>query len=108
MTKSAALKPFGTAAARSIRRVSECLQMIKRNAADGGVIVGQKPSRRAFCAAAIGAFVSVLARPALFFSFKTDQNVPKIDLAAIDRKRVLRAAERYLREAPITITAFPA
>jgi hypothetical protein len=82
--------------------------MIKRNAADGGVIVGQKPSRRAFCAAAIGAFVSVLARPALFFSFKTDQNVPKIDLAAIDRKRVLRAAERYLREAPITITAFPA
>lgn len=29
------------------------------------------------------------------------------DLAAIERPRVLAAAERYLRQAPVTITAFP-
>ncbi len=82
--------------------------MTKRNAGDGGVIVGQKPSRRSFCAAALGAFLSPLARSTFFFPAATHLSVPKIDVAAIDRKRILRAAERYLREAPVTITAFEA
>ena len=30
----------------------------------------------------------------------------RVDIAAIDRERVLRAADRYLREQPITITAY--
>src|SRR5579859_1684221 len=46
--------------------------------------------------------------PEFWFSVKTDLNAPKIDVAAIERKRILRAAERYLREAPVTITAFSA
>jgi hypothetical protein len=82
--------------------------MTKRNAGDGGVIVGQKPSRRSFCAAALGAFLSPLARSTFFFPAATHLSVPKIDVAAIDRKRILRAAERYLRDAPVTITAFEA
>jgi alginate lyase len=82
--------------------------MIKGNAGDGEVIVGQKPSRRTFCAVAIGAFLSPQAKPTFFFPAETDLRVPKIDVAAIDRMRIHRAAERYLREAPVTITAFPA
>lgn len=31
-----------------------------------------------------------------------------LDLAAIDRARILKAADRYLAETPVTITAFPA
>lgn len=31
-----------------------------------------------------------------------------VDLAAIERQRILRAARRYLSESPVTITAFPA
>ncbi|MCR5869682.1 hypothetical protein LRS12_02245 [Sphingomonas sp. J344] len=31
-----------------------------------------------------------------------------IDIAAIDRRRILRAANRYLTDAPVTITAFRA
>ncbi|MBF8294872.1 MAG: hypothetical protein HW389_1417 [Bacteroidetes bacterium] len=30
-----------------------------------------------------------------------------VDVAAIDRVRILNAAEQYLHEAPLTITAFP-
>ena len=30
---------------------------------------------------------------------------PRLDLAAIERARVLAAADRYLRETPVTITA---
>jgi len=81
---------------------------IKSHAKDGVVSGGQGPSRRSFCAAAIGAFVPALAMPGLLFPVRTNLNAPKIDVAAIDRKRILRAAERYLREAPVTITAFPA
>jgi hypothetical protein len=33
---------------------------------------------------------------------------PVVDVAAIDHARILRAAERYLGESPVTITAFPA
>jgi hypothetical protein len=33
------------------------------------------------------------------------QNTPKLDLAAIERGRVLSAATRYLNESPVTITA---
>jgi len=82
--------------------------VIESHAKDGIVSGGRGPSRRSFCAAAIGAFVPALAMPEFWFSVKTDLNAPKIDVAAIERKRILRAAERYLREAPVTITAFSA
>jgi Alginate lyase len=71
-------------------------------------MVGQKPSRRTFCAAAVSAFVSALAKPSRLFLTNRDLSLAEIDVAAIDRTRILRAAERYLREAPVTITSFPA
>src|SRR5260370_14359178 len=44
---------------------------------------------------------STLALPAMRPSGPAD----KLDLAAIERPRVLKAADRYLNEAPITVTA---
>jgi hypothetical protein len=46
---------------------------------------------------------SFLALPAAWLV--GDASPPSIDVAAIDRRRILRAADRYLRESPITITA---
>lgn len=40
-------------------------------------------------------------------AFGTAMAAP-LDVAAIDRARILKAADRYLREAPVTITAFAA
>jgi hypothetical protein len=82
--------------------------MIKRNGGDRETIAGQKPSRRTFCAAAVGAFVLVLPKPKHLLPASASLKLLEIDLAAIDRTRILRSAERYLREAPVTITAFPA
>lgn len=39
---------------------------------------------------------------------RLDESPGNIDVAVIDRARVLHAAEHYLRESPITLTAFPA
>lgn len=59
-------------------------------------------SRRGFCkAAAAGVAMSVVARRAAFGA--AADGVP--DVAAIDRHRVLSAADKYLREEPITVTA---
>jgi len=84
----------------------DSFQMTIKN--DGEAIVGQRPSRRTFCAAAVGAFVSVLAKRRLLLPASGDLHLPEINVAAIDRTRILRAAEGYLPEAPVTITAFPA
>jgi len=81
-------------------------QMTIKN--DGEAIVGQRPSRRTFCAAAVGTFVPLLAKRRPLLPAREDLHLPEIDVAAIDRTRILRAAKRYLSEAPVTITAFPA
>lgn len=46
--------------------------------------------------------------PRFSFLRSTEKNSPSIDVVAIDRARILRAADRYLRESPVTITAFAA
>ena len=66
------------------------------------------PSRRTFCAAAAGTLLSALAKSRLLPRNSGHPNFPAIDVAAIERSRILRAAGRYLREEPATITAFPA
>ena len=56
----------------------------------------------------MGAFVSGLTNRALLFPADENPKSPKIDVAAMDRRRILHAAKRYLREEPVTITAFHA
>ena len=53
-------------------------------------------NRRDFCLIAIAAALAPAAHAAT------------LDVVAIDRERVIRLADRYLRERPITITAFAA
>jgi len=65
-------------------------------------------SRRTFCGAAAGAFLSAEARLRFSSPHSGDTNSRVIDVVAIDRARILRAAQRFLRESPVTITAFPA
>src|SRR5882724_7325139 len=65
-------------------------------------------SRKRFCAAVGSAFFSALARPDIFFPGMPNTRAPAIDVAAIDRGRILRAAKQYLGETPLTITSFPA
>ena len=65
-------------------------------------------SRKKFCEVLGGTLLSTLAKPKLLFPGARDARRPAIDVAAIDRARILRAARRYLREAPLTITSFPA
>lgn len=57
-------------------------------------------NRRDFCAG--GAVAAVTA------GFAAGASAATIDIARIDRKRVLAAADRYLSEAPVTITALAA
>jgi hypothetical protein len=59
-------------------------------------------SRRQFCAVAGGA-LGAFSIPAPGFS-----SAPLVDAAAIDRKRILRAAADYLQQKPVTITSFVA
>ena len=58
-------------------------------------------NRRDFCASA------TLVAIAAGFSGRA-AGASTIDMVAIDRERVLKAADRYLREKPVTITAFKA
>ena len=58
-------------------------------------------NRRHFCASA-----TLVAITAGFSAHAARAST--IDVATIDRERVLRAADRYLREKPVTITAFKA
>lgn len=59
-------------------------------------------SRREFIAHS-AAFAAVFA--ASRFGFADKEPTP-LDVASIDRKRILRAANRYLNEQPVTITAY--
>jgi Alginate lyase len=61
-------------------------------------------TRREFCVSA--AFAAAALRvPGLAFGQQPRPVIP--DLAKIDRRRILTAAERYLHELPVTIAAFP-
>src|SRR5262249_43267467 len=61
-------------------------------------------SRRAFCASVGALFGSAaVSKSAVARSFAA--NTEKINVAQIDRQRILTAAQRYLNEEPITITA---
>jgi hypothetical protein len=61
-------------------------------------------SRREFCSLAGGLAAAAAIRPLSAFSRQKPAAV-SVDVARIDRKRILTAAHRYLRESPITITA---
>lgn len=64
-------------------------------------------SRRSFCRAAGGTLVAVSLAPRVFATGQRAGSIPPvIDVAAIDRDRILRAATRYVLESPVTITAF--
>ncbi len=66
-------------------------------------------SRRTFCATGAAAgLLSAALHPRFSFLSSAEKNSLSIDVAAIDRARTLRAADRYLRESPATITAFAA
>ncbi len=60
-------------------------------------------TRRAFCVSA-GFAAATLKVPRLAFGDGPERDIP--DLAKIDRRRVLNAADRYLQQPPVTITAF--
>ncbi|MGC2422667.1 MAG: alginate lyase family protein [Candidatus Acidiferrales bacterium] len=59
-------------------------------------------SRREFCAVA---GLAAAAAPLRAFGEIAERDVP--DVAKIDRHRILTAADRYLRNQPVTITSFP-
>ena len=65
-------------------------------------------SRKRFCAALGSAFLSALAKPRVCFSSSPGARPPVIDVAAIDRARIFRSAQQYLRETALKITSFPA
>jgi len=60
-------------------------------------------SRRQFSRAGLAAVASALASPQSFLR-RLHPEIP--DVAAIDRNRILIAANRYLQQPPITITSF--
>ncbi|HEY6181823.1 MAG TPA: hypothetical protein VIW67_06220 [Terriglobales bacterium] len=57
-------------------------------------------TRRTFCAFGGSALLGLFGPQGLAFE------LPQLDVASIDRKRILEAADQYLREKPITITAY--
>jgi hypothetical protein len=63
-------------------------------------------SRRSFCTAAAGTILANALVPLRLDAAQARAGTaPVIDVAAIDRDRILRAADRYLLESPIAITA---
>lgn len=65
------------------------------------------PSRRGFCkAAGACSLLAAVARSEFAFARSREKSpVGIFDVAAIDRTRILNAAQRYLDEPPITVTA---
>ena len=62
-------------------------------------------SRRQFCECAAWCCAGI---PSLLLVPRKERKGPPIDVAVLDRHRVLRAADEYMGQAPITITAFTA
>ena len=65
-------------------------------------------SRRSFCATGAAAFLATAIRGQESPKGGGNAQPPMVDVAAVDRARILRAADRYLRESPVTLTAFHA
>ncbi len=63
-------------------------------------------SRRDFCATTAGVFLASLMKPGFLPAANKKTKSSAFDVAAIDRGRVLSAADRYLKESPITITFY--
>jgi hypothetical protein len=69
-------------------------------------------TRRHFCTAAAGVFAAALAEPKLLpartskSQSAASAKTSAFDLRAIERERVLRSANRYLKESPITVTSY--
>jgi hypothetical protein len=64
-------------------------------------------SRRSFSSGAAGVFLAAaLKTPFSITRQLGGKRSPTIDVAAIDRDRILRAANKYLLESPVTITSF--
>ena len=60
-------------------------------------------TRREFCVSAAFA-AAALQAPAVVFGGEPNRDIPKLE--KIDRQRILTAADRYLHQPPVTITAF--
>jgi Alginate lyase len=70
-----------------------------------GEVAGKLLSRREFCGAgALATASAALSMAQMAFSALAHADIPSV--AAIDRHRILTAANRYLREPPITITSY--
>src|SRR5947207_10191585 len=63
-------------------------------------------SRRDFCATTAGIFLAGLMKPGFLPAANKKTKSSAFDVAAIERGRVLSAADRYLKESPITITSY--
>jgi hypothetical protein len=69
---------------------------------------GTAQSRRDFCKAASALVLAAASHgPLSLVSGSSRESPGTIDVVAIERARVIAAAERYLKEHPITITASP-
>ena len=60
-------------------------------------------TRREYCVSAAFA-AAALQAPAVVFGSEPNRDIPELE--KIDRQRILMAAERYLHQPPVTITAF--
>jgi hypothetical protein len=61
-------------------------------------------TRREFCIAAVGSLSGAAVARCEIAAAKDGG----VNVVEVDRRRVIRAAARYLHERPITITAYPA
>jgi len=63
-------------------------------------------NRRNFCAVSLSAIAASHTRFASALSLAPSESSTMVDVASVDRGRILAAADRYLQESPITITSF--
>ena len=71
-------------------------------------MTGNVLSRRSFCATGVAAVLATAIRGQELPESGVAEQTLTVDVAAIDRARILRGADRYLRESPVTVTAFHA
>jgi Alginate lyase len=74
---------------------------LERNSGKNGKTIEKLLSRRQFCGTALAAAISA---PGFTLGRLAPDDLP--DVAAIDGHRILTAANRYLREPPVTITSY--
>ena len=71
-------------------------------------MTGNVLSRRSFCATGVSAVLATAIRGQELPDSGVAEQTLTVDVAAIDRSRILRAADLYMRESPATVTAFHA